>query len=1437
MPDAIARIETANTGDMELAVAFPVSRLTWLTGKDSREHTLHGPLLLDFKSRNDANIAIDQGLTVEGTFCRVSIYIPRAPQCFRCQDWGHRATECTGEAHCGKCAGNHETSQHTCSHDNPCSHGERCTIEPTKCANCNGDHASWIRSCPAAKSAFEIQVKKAEYQTGRYESYTPFTFADAHFRMQKKKRIASKALSRSPFPPDAPQINLINATSPPVPYDITLTLLNLTDPAKWDLILLQEPYIYPNSMLTIASARWFPLYPSCPPGQAPRSLILVSSNLSSNTFEQSHIPSNTVTAISIFIPGGTINLFNLYNPPDSDAALIDLQNWLRHHPPTASSSNIWLGDFNKHHQLWTAPEDSDRCRRSQTDLLIHLLATHGMSLSLPPATPTYQSDAHGTWSTIDLVDWEKFNETLDTTLQVTLPGSPSITPTTPAALDEFVHNLTDAIQQAIRKHVPTARPSEYTKRWWTSGLTLLRKEFARLSRLEFQARGTPFQQHYLDMRNQARNTYNSAIRRAKQDHWKNWLENANERDIWVAGKYSKNPLSDGGRTLIPTLHTRDLNGQSTETFDTAPLKAAALARLFFPPRPDALPELPEDSTPDPPPLRFQMPRLHQVIHRIERSRPFKAPGNDGILNIVLKMCSSTIAPLLHTCLVASVKIRYFPKAWRQWDTIVLRKPGRPDYSISKAYRPIALYNTMGKIISGVMTDIVTYITSRHALLPSRHFGGLPGRTTTDSLLFLTHKIKDSWRRRRVVTIIFLDIANTFPSAVTDRLLWNMAKLRYPTEIIHFFRALLTDRSTRLRFDDYTSGILPIDNGIGQGEPGSMLLYLIYNHLLVSIPEGHDQNGGAYIDDAFFMATADSFNECDIILNNMLDKQEVWSRTHNSKAEVSKFQCLRLTRKTGLIRENFKRTTGELIQCVPVAKLLGVLLDENLRWHPQASAAVKKSTDLTLAISRLARPSFGLPAIRVKQLFTSMVLPKMEYALPVWYTPVKMNEATGRRTGSVHHTREMAKVQRLGGKIITGAFRSTATDALDLHAFMPPIDIRLEDSCHRETVRLASLPKLHPLHPIVKSAARRQPRFHLSPIHALFQHFQLDPSTTETISPTRKHPAWQPEFTTHIAEDREAASRSIRARTDELHIFSDGSGIEGHIGAAAITTPSRERLRLHLGTDDEHTVFEGELVGVLLGLELIGRFPNARTVLIALDNQAAIRALCSNKPQPGQYLLDEIHDHIHRLKMRRRDLRLHLEWVPGHEGVEGNELADVEAKKAAEGRSSSTHRLPQILRQPLPISTAALKSERKKSILPRWRAHWTTSPRYGRLSKIDDKMPSSRAYKMLSKLPRRSASIITQLRTGHVALNSFLKKCKATRTALCPHCKTPETVTHFLIFCKKYNSQRRILKTEAGKAANSISRLLADPKGVRCTLRFIAATKRFKNYLDVALEDD
>src|SRR5438046_4878495 len=70
-------------------------------------------------------------------------------------------------------------------------------------------------------------------------------------------------------------------------------------------------------------------------------------------------------------------------------------------------------------------------------------------------------------------------------------------------------------------------------------------------------------------------------------------------------------------------------------------------------------------------------------------------------------------------------------------TIVLRKPGNPDYTKPNAYRPIALENTLGKVFESIMADIISYLTETHELLPAQHYGGRPGRSAEDAIIICT----------------------------------------------------------------------------------------------------------------------------------------------------------------------------------------------------------------------------------------------------------------------------------------------------------------------------------------------------------------------------------------------------------------------------------------------------------------------------------------------------------------------------------------------------------------------------------------------------------------------------------------------------------------------------------------------------------------------------
>ena len=73
--------------------------------------------------------------------------------------------------------------------------------------------------------------------------------------------------------------------------------------------------------------------------------------------------------------------------------------------------------------------------------------------------------------------------------------------------------------------------------------------------------------------------------------------------------------------------------------------------------------------------------------------------------------------------------------------------------------------------------------------------------------------------------------------------------------------LLSNRKTRIKFDDYISEPHDITNGIGQGNPLSMILYIIYNADLLEIPGDETREDAiSYVDDIAIIATGSIFEE-------------------------------------------------------------------------------------------------------------------------------------------------------------------------------------------------------------------------------------------------------------------------------------------------------------------------------------------------------------------------------------------------------------------------------------------------------------------------------------------------------------------------------------------------------------------------------------------------
>src|SRR5882724_5781646 len=168
-----------------------------------------------------------------------------------------------------------------------------------------------------------------------------------------------------------------------------------------------------------------------------------------------------------------------------------------------------------------------------------------------------------------------------------------------------------------------------------------------------------------------------------------------------------------------------------------------------------------------PKFKFWLVTNEQIHRAIAKLGPFKVPGPDGIPNVLLVRCADLLVPHLGPIYRETFNLKAYPSSWRESVTVVLRKPGKADYMVPNVYWLVAFINTMAKVLSACIAEDLMHAIETHDLLPRNHFGSRPGWTMMDSLHYVMKFMKDAWRRKEVVSILFLDIRSIFPSVVLE----------------------------------------------------------------------------------------------------------------------------------------------------------------------------------------------------------------------------------------------------------------------------------------------------------------------------------------------------------------------------------------------------------------------------------------------------------------------------------------------------------------------------------------------------------------------------------------------------------------------------------------------------------------------------------------------
>ncbi|KJK76179.1 hypothetical protein H634G_08585 [Metarhizium anisopliae BRIP 53293] len=786
-------------------------------------------------------------------------------------------------------------------------------------------------------------------------------------------------------------------------------------------------------------------------------------------------------------------------------------------------------------------------------------------------------------------------------------------PGTRSALDQYAAEIVAALQNAIETAVPQRMWSPKARRGWDEECMRVLAEAKRLRRLHSLYHTDETWEAYRKARNHKGRVIKKALRRGHREN----VEKASESPeaLWKMARWARNRNAPAPE-VTPALQHPDTLQMTSDTAE----KADIFRRAFFPCPPEAdISDIEGAVYPE----RIDMPAIteQEVERAIREASPLKAPGPDSIPNKALQLVTTWIKPHLAALFNQSLTLGYCPQHFRESTTVVLRKHGKDNYTVPGSYRPIGLLNTIGKIMDAIIANRLSYVAETYDLLPVTHIGGRKLRSAEHAIHHIIDKIYEAWNRGQgqVASLLLLDVSGAFDNISHKRLLHNLRKRRIDEKTVRWISSLLEDRHTRVSLDGFKTERHKVSTGTVQGSPLSPILYIFYNaDLIERCNLAEDTTATGFIDDVAILTWGDNTTETCAKLQCALQTAEQWAKTHASVFSPNKFQLIHFTRaRTRVDTQHPLRTAWGEIQAKPTCKYLGVTMDSALRWKPHIDEIRRKVTKTISALCSLGGSTWGLTFQDMRKIYRGVVVPQIMYACSAW------SNANWRTRNMPYTNKTLVNLQSLqarAARLISGAFKATSTPALDIETHLLPIehqiwkhnieclgriglgeqDLREEEPQHGANGQRIRKTRMSPRKAIQKAIQDEQ-GFNIKRLEVITPHFV---------------PPWWTSPKTFIEESAEKAQErhqySIDNEPSAIHIYTDGSGINGHVGAAAVCTTTSQIKSAYMGDDAVSTVYAGELQGISLALQIAQEDRNRgnirNKVLIYTDNQAAIRSV-------------------------------------------------------------------------------------------------------------------------------------------------------------------------------------------------------------------------------------
>ncbi|QQK42176.1 reverse transcriptase [Penicillium digitatum] len=407
--------------------------------------------------------------------------------------------------------------------------------------------------------------------------------------------------------------------------------------------------------------------------------------------------------------------------------------------------------------------------------------------------------------------------------------------------------------------------------------------------------------------------------------------------------------------------------------------------------------------------------------------------------------------------------------------------------------------------------------------------------------------------------------------------------------------------------------------------------------LVEGCEGVKTSG--WVDDVAFIVIGKDEHETISKLQKACQYADAWAARHASVFDPKKYALIHFVNPESGGEEHTPLVLqGTTVQATTTAeRYLGVWLDPGLTFQHHRQQMLAKAGVSLQALRGLTGSTWGASLSAMRAIYQAVMIPQMLFGAAAWHSPLT---STLRERSYV---KQFANIQSRAACLMSGAFKTTAREALDIELHLLPMQQQLDRLVQLAAIRIRTGPAYAvPKTMLVERGHMQKQRGGYTPMEA--QTWKKGGCLTTPLGPlastweSRKayiQAPWTKPPRVYI-EERERAINTHKRTTEQLYaparLYTDGSGYQGGIGAAVYPAYPyrRNEARLcNMGTDDDATVYAAELRAIEMALEVIKeRFNDDNEwrdclaksgVVIFTDNQATLRAIQNPRMPSGQGL--------------------------------------------------------------------------------------------------------------------------------------------------------------------------------------------------------------------------